>query len=106
VAEINVEHSLVNVAGVTTRKAPKNGKARVVTISAPVVAELRRLKVEQAEALLRLGVRQDGLTAVCMGADGLIRSPVSVTLAFRRLATRLQLANATFHTLRHTHAPS
>jgi integrase len=84
--EINIRESIVRLRGVTTRETPKNGKSRVVTIPDPIVAELRRIKRVQAEELLRVGVRQDGTTEVCRrGADGTIRSPLSVTNAFLRL---------------------
>ena len=39
-------------------KPPKNGRSRAVTLPAFAVVELRRLKREQAEQLLSLGVRQ------------------------------------------------
>lgn len=78
---------------------------RVVAVPENITAELRRLKREQAEALLRLGVRQDGETEVCRrGGDGVMTTPLSVTNAFSRLAKRLGLPLATFHGLRHAHA--
>ena len=51
-------------------KPPKNGKTRAITLPAFAVAELRRLKLEQAQELLRLGIRQTGATLVCGRADG------------------------------------
>ena len=103
--QIVVEQSVVHIRGVTTRKAPKNGQSRIVTVPAGVMAELRRIKIEQAEALLRLGVRQDGSTEVCRrGADGAIRSPYSLSDAFVALVKRAGLPACNFHTLRHSHA--
>jgi integrase len=103
--EVHVDESVVHIRGVTTRKAPKNGRSRNITIPAEVVAELRRIRREQAEALLALGVRQDGSTPVCMrGADGTIRSPYSLSDAFTALVKRAGLPACNFHTLRHSHA--
>jgi integrase len=50
---IRVEASVFQLSGQTGRKAPKSGEARIVTIASEVVAELRRVKAEQAEQLLR-----------------------------------------------------
>lgn len=103
--EIRVEQSVVHIRGVTTRKAPKNGQSRTITLPAEVMAELRRIKREQAEELLRLGVRQAGSTEVCLrGADGAIRSPYSLSDAFVALVKRAGLPACNFHTLRHSHA--
>ena len=46
-------------------KEPKNGRTRAVALSATVVEELRRHRLEQAEGLLRLGVRLSDDTFVC-----------------------------------------
>ena len=51
-------------------KAPKTEKARAVTLPAFAVEEPRRLKGQQAEELLMLGIRQTGQTLVCGRADG------------------------------------
>jgi hypothetical protein len=51
-------------------KPPKNGKARAVTLPAFALDGLRRLKREQAEALLKLDIRQDANTLLCSLADG------------------------------------
>jgi integrase len=103
--EIRVEQSVVYIRGETTRKTPKNGLSRTITVPAEVVGELRRLKTEQAEDLLRLGVRQTGATEVCRrGADGAIRSPYSLSDAFVALAKRAGLPACNFHMLRHSHA--
>jgi len=95
----------VHIRGVTTRKAPKNGELRIVTISGEVVADLRRLRAEQAEGLLRLGVRQNSATEVCRrGADGEMPTPRALSAAFERLAKRAAMPACNFHVLRHTHA--
>jgi integrase len=103
--EIRVMHSIVHIRGETTRKAPKNGVARTITLPAEAMDELRQLKARQAEGLLHLGVRQTGSTEVCRrGEDGAILSPDSLSYAFGVLARRAGLSACTFHTLRHSHA--
>src|SRR5262249_48163966 len=85
-------------------KAPKSGKSRTIAISPPVVAELRRLKTEQAEALLRLGIRQDDGPPVCMRAEGIVPKPRALTELFRGFIRRSGFKPMRFHDLRHTHA--
>jgi integrase len=66
---------------------------------------LRRLKREQAAALLALGVRQDGATLLCTRADGEPMQPRSLTHEFTRLIGRIKdLPRVRFHDLRHSHA--
>ena len=86
-------------------KAPKSEKARAVTLPAFAVDELRRLRREQAEELLMLGVRQTGDTLLCARADGEPMQPRSLTHEFTRLVARVKgLPRVRFHDLRHTHA--
>ena len=69
------------------------------------VQELRRLKREQAEALLALGVRQSADTLLCCRADGEPHQPLSLTYEFARFMRRLkELPRVRFHDLRHSHA--
>jgi len=86
-------------------KAPKTDKARAITLPAFAVEELRRLKREQAEQLLKVGTRQDGKTLVCGRADGAPRAPLSLTYEFARFMGRIKdLPRVRFHDLRHSHA--
>ena len=86
-------------------KPPKNGRSRAVTLPAFAVVELRRLKREQAERLLSLGVRQSPDTLVCGRADGEPHQPLSLTYEFARLMGRMDdLPRVRFHDLRHSHA--
>jgi integrase len=82
---------------------PKSGRARTVTLPAFAIDELRRIKREQAEMLLRFGIRQDGKTLVCTYEDGRPIRPHVLTNYVRRIAKRLGLP-LHFHLLRHTHA--
>lgn len=86
-------------------KTPKSGRHRAVTLPAYALEELRRLKREQAEALLALGVRQTGDTLLCCRADGEPHQPLSLTYEFARFMRRLKnLPRVRFHDLRHSHA--
>ena len=86
-------------------KAPKTDRTRAITLPAFVIDELRRLKREQAEALLRLGARQSGETLVCCREDGEPKQPGSVTGEFARLTSKIRdLPRVRFHDLRHSHA--
>jgi integrase len=86
-------------------KAPKTERTRVVTLPAFAINELHRLKCEQAEQLLGLGIRQSGDTLVCARADGLPLQPQSLTHHFARLISRIpDLPRVRFHDLRHSHA--
>ena len=86
-------------------KAPKTEQARAVTLPAFAVDELRRLKRQQAENLLQLGVRQTGETLVCCREDGEVLQPTSLTHQFTYLMGRSpDLPRLRFHDLRHSHA--
>jgi len=86
-------------------KAPKTEKTRAITLPRFALEELRRLKRDQAEALLRLGVRQTGETLAFARADGEPLQPRSLTHEFARLVGRMpDLPRVRFHDLRHSHA--
>lgn len=86
-------------------KSPKTDRTRVITLPAFAVEELRRLKRQQAEELLTLGVRQSDETLVCARADGEPLQPQSLTHQFTRLMSRIpDLPRVRFHDLRHSHA--
>jgi integrase len=86
-------------------KPPKNGKTRGITLPAFAVTELRRLKRQQSEELLRLGIRQTASTLVCGRADGEVHSPLALTYEFARFVRQMKdLPQVRFHDLRHSHA--
>jgi integrase len=87
-------------------KAPKTERARAVTLPSFSVEELRRLKREQAESLLALGIRQTANTLVCARRDGEPLQPQSLTHEFPRFLARLgaDFPRVRFHDLRHSHA--
>jgi len=86
-------------------KGPKSNRHRAITLPAFAVEELRRLKREQAEELLALGIRQSGETLACGRADGQLLQPQSLTHQYTRLIGRVKdLPRVRFHDLRHSHA--
>jgi integrase len=85
-------------------KPPKNGKGRSVELPALVVEELRRYRAQQAEHLLRLGVRLNDDHHVVMREDGLPYLPRSLTQIFQRFLRSQKLQRIRLHDLRHTHA--
>lgn len=87
----------------TATRPPKSGKARMVTLPAYAVDELRERRLEQAEQLLRLGVRVGPDTYVCARADGSPMGLDRVSNDFLTVTRRLGL-NVHFHSLRHSHA--
>ena len=83
-------------------KAPKTEKARAVTLPSFVVEELCRLKRQQAEELLALGVRQSGETLAFSRPDGDPMPPRSLTHEFAKGAGRVKdVPRVRFHDLRH-----
>jgi len=102
---VRVVESLEQTKAGLRSKAPKSEKARAVPLPAFAIDELRHLKREQAEHLLRLGVRRDSDTLLCARADGAPMQPRSLTHEFTRLISRMRdFPRVRFHDLRHSHA--
>jgi integrase len=103
--DVRVLESLEQTRAGLRVKAPKSEKARAVSLPAFAINELRRLQREQAEHLLRLGIRQDGDTLLCARADATPMQPRSLTHEFTRLISRTKdIPRVRFHDLRHSHA--
>ena len=85
-------------------KEPKSGKARTVALSVTVADELQRHKMQQAEELLRLGIRQNDNCFVYAREDGQPIQPRSISQAWRQKLAGLNLPPIRFHDLRHAHA--
>jgi len=86
-------------------KSTKTEKQRAIKLPAFAVDELRRLRVRQAEELLRIGIRQSGDTLLCCRQDGEPKKPLAVTYEFARFIRRiLDMPRVRFHDLRHSHA--
>lgn len=82
-------------------KPPKNGRSRTVAMSTTVLEELRTHRTQQAQELLRLGVRQTDATFVCCREDGKPLKPNSLTIYWARLVAKIDLPRIRFHDLRH-----
>jgi integrase len=98
-----VESAEQTTAGVRY-KQPKSGRGRTVALSGSVIEELRLHRVRQAEALLKIGVRQNETTFVCAREDGMPLQPRTLSQNWRRLAMAGPLPRIRFHDLRHAHA--
>jgi integrase len=85
-------------------KEPKNGKGRIVSLSATVVDELKAWRVAQAQEFLKLGSRPDPDTFVVTQADGRPLQPRSLTHEWVRVSGAKGLPRIRFHDLRHAHA--
>jgi integrase len=85
-------------------KEPKSGRARTVSLSTTVLAELKAHRARQAEEQLRLGLRSDGDSFVVAQVDGSPIQPRSLTHEWVRLISKTALPRIRFHDLRHTHA--
>jgi integrase len=87
--------------GEIREKEVKSGKARTIALPAFAVEELRRWRIVQAEELLRLGVRDDGVRHVVTKVDGEPIQPRSLTHV---MSAFLEEWGVTLHKLRHSHA--
>jgi integrase len=102
---IRVVESLEQTKAGLRFKSTKSEKGRGVALPSFAIAELRRHKQAQAQALLALGVRQSGDTLVCGRVDGEPKQPASLTHEFTYLVGRIRgFPRIRFHDLRHSHA--
>jgi len=85
-------------------KEPKSSKLRQVAMPVFLADVIRTHRIEQAEALLKLGIRQTGETLVCCRYDGEPMSPENLSRQFPIAVEKAGLPRITFHGLRHSHA--
>jgi integrase len=88
----------------TREKPPKSGRARTVALPALAVEELRRHRLQQAQDMLRLGVRITDDDHVCLTEGGEPWRPRSLTHRFIRFIRSTGLPRVRLHDLRHSHA--
>jgi integrase len=88
-------------SGQIREKEAKSGKTRTVALPVFAVEELRRWKAQQAQELLRLGLRSDDNRHVVTREDGEPLQPRSLTHV---MSAFLKQWNVTLHKLRHSHA--
>ena len=102
---LRVVQSLEQTSTELRFKDTKTSRNRAITLPAFAIEELRRLKREQAEELLALGIRQTSETLACCRADGEPLQPRSVTHQFTLLRSQMKdLPRVRFHDTRHSHA--
>jgi integrase len=85
-------------------KETKSGKGRAVTLSPTLISELRRYRTDQAQVLLKLGVRLTDDHHVVSREDAEPIQPRSLSRAFRKFMRRHKLPQIRLHDLRHSHA--
>ena len=101
---LSVSQSLEQTKAGLRFKEPKNGKFRKVAMPSLLIEGLRSHKAEQAESLLKLGVRQSNNTLVCCRFDGEPMNPEDLSRRFPDAVVKAGLPRITFHALRHSHA--
>ena len=84
-------------------KDAKSGRCRTIALPALVVTGLRRHRIEQAQALLSIGVRVTADHHVVMQADATPLQPNSITHAVT-LFMKKRGSKVRLHGLRHSHA--
>jgi integrase len=103
-AQLAIVESTEQTSKTIRLKETKTGRARTVALPSLVVDELRRHRIEQAQELLQIGIRQDGESFVYAREDGQPMQPRSLTHAWDQFRARTTLPRIRFHDLRHSHA--
>ena len=85
-------------------KEPKNKRRRQVDIPAFLSDAIKKHRIDQAQALLKVGIRLTGETLVCCRCNGEPMSPENLSRQFPVAVERAGLPRITFHGLRHSHA--
>jgi integrase len=100
--KMSVEESAEQTAKGVRYKPPKSGRGRTIALSATVASELRQHRINQAQELLKLGVRQTNDTFIYTRQDGAPVQPRSLSQMWASSSTHLPRIR--FHDLRHAHA--
>jgi integrase len=100
--QLSVVESAEQTAAGVRYKPPKSGRGRTLALSSTVVSELRQHRLNQAEELLRLGMKQTDGTFVYTRQDGAPMQPRSLSQMWAACSTHLPRIR--FHDLRHAHA--
>jgi integrase len=103
-AQIAIVESVEQTRAGVRLKAPKSGRGRRVALPAKAADELRAWRTQQAQELLKVGIRIGGDTFVCAREDGAMIQPQSITHAWGRFVVATKLPRIRFHDLRHSHA--
>jgi integrase len=103
-AQLAVIESAEQMNGSVRLKETKSGRARTVAISASVIEELNNHRLQQAQNMLRLGVRLTETGFVAALEDGSPMQPTFITHEWVRIIRGTTLPRIRFHDLRHAHA--
>lgn len=90
--------------GVYRLVSTKNGKSRTITLAPFVVDILRKQKIAQAEAKLRMGALWQDTDFVFTDEVGAHLKPRGVVKQFKAVMGKLGLPTTRFHDLRHSYA--
>jgi integrase len=85
-------------------KLPKNGKGRTLALSERLIEALRAHRTQQAQELLKVGVRLTNESFVVAQVDGSPVQPDTLTQDWVRKIAKTGLPAYRFHDLRHAHA--
>jgi integrase len=103
-AQLAVVESAEQMNGRVRLKETKSGRTRTVAISATVVEELKKHRLQQAQDMLGLGVRWTDTGFVAALGDGSPMQPTFITHEWVRIISDTALPRIRFHDLRHAHA--
>jgi integrase len=102
--QLSVVASASRSDGKTIEKETKSGKGRLIALPAIVVIELRRYRTQQAEQLLKLGIRLTDDHHIFAKEDGTPYWYGALSRGFKRFMQEHQLPQIRLHDLRHSHA--
>jgi integrase len=101
---LSVRRSRVAAGYVVTEGSTKSGRGRRVDLDPETVAILRRHRTRQLEERMAWGESWTDSGLVFKGEDGAGLHPQSVSQAFERRMSHVEVPTIRFHDLRHTHA--
>ena len=101
--QIAVSHSIEQTKNGCREKETKGSKCRTVAMPSLLIEELKVWRTQQAQELLRLGIRPDGDTRIVTKIDGSLPNPQSLTDVISRFMKE-QGSTLRLHGLRHSHA--
>jgi integrase len=101
--QIEVSHSIEQTKSGCREKETKGSKCRTVAMPSLLIEELKAWRAQQAQELLRLGIRPDGNTRIVTKTDGTSPKPQSLTDVVSRFMKE-QGSALRLHGLRHSHA--
>jgi integrase len=102
--ELSVVASIEQSRAGVREKPPKSGRGRTIAMPGLLIEELHAHRRQQAESLLRVGIRRSDDVHVVTRPDGAPFKPQTFSQTFPLLLAKLGLARIRFHDLRHTHA--